>query len=201
MGSFSPVPSVDQAIVDDVLDRFVEPTLHALRAEGIDYRGTLYAGLMLTPDGIKLLEYNVRFGDPESQVVLPRMTSDLVALLAGAADGALGSDPPTFGTDAAVCVVCASPGYPEDPRSGSAIDGLDAVAELEDVLVFHAGVTVDGEGRLLTAGGRVLNVVGLGPTLAEARARAYEGVSRISFPGMQFRSDIAALAAKEEART
>ena len=201
MGSYSPVPAADPAMVDDVLDRFIAPTLHALRAEGIDYRGTLYAGLMLTPDGVKLLEYNVRFGDPEAQVVLPRMTSDLGALLASAADGALGSLQPTFDDGAAVCVVCATPGYPEAPRSGSVIDGLDAVSELPDVLVFHAGVTADDEGRLVTGGGRVLSVVGLGPSLGEARARAYEGVRRISFPGMQFRSDIAARAAKEEAKT
>jgi phosphoribosylamine--glycine ligase len=201
MGSFSPVPSVDPTLVDDVLDRFIGPTLHALRAEGIDYRGTLYAGLMLTPEGVKLLEYNVRFGDPEAQVILPRMTSDLVELLAGAADGALGAAPPTFGADAAVCVVCATPGYPEAPRPGALIDGLDAVAELDDVVVFHAGVTADGEGRLVTGGGRVLDVVGLGPSLAAARARAYEGVRMISFPGMQYRSDIAARAAKEEGRT
>jgi phosphoribosylamine--glycine ligase len=156
---------------------------------------------MLTPDGIKLVEYNVRLGDPEAQVVLPLLTSDLVELLGCAADGALGDTVPTFAAGAAVCVVCASPGYPEAPRTGATIDGLHAVAELEDVLVFHAGVGADAEGRLVTAGGRVLNVVGLGATIADARARAYEGVGCIRFPGMQFRSDIAAEAAKEESRT
>jgi phosphoribosylamine--glycine ligase len=198
MGAYSPVPAAGQDVVDEVMDRFVEPTLHALQAEGIDYRGTLYAGLMLTPDGIKLVEYNVRLGDPEAQAVLPRLTSDLVELLGCAADGKLPDAPPTFDDGAAVCVVVATPGYPTAPRAGAAIQGLDAVAELDDVLVFHAGVGADTEGRLVTAGGRVLNVVGLGATIADARARAYEGVGRIRFPGMQFRSDIAAEAAEEE---
>ncbi len=201
MGAFSPVPAAGPAVVDEVMDRFVDPTLHALRAEGIDYRGTLYAGLMLTPNGIKLVEYNVRLGDPESQVVLPRLTSDLAELLGGAADGALPDASPSFDDGAAVCVVVATPGYPEAPRSGAKIDGLDAVAELEDVLVFHAGVGLDAEGRLVTSGGRVLNVVGLGATIADARARAYEGVGQIRFPGMHFRSDIAAAAAQEESTT
>ena len=198
MGSYSPVPAAGPQLVDEVLERFVAPTLHALRAEGIDYRGTLYAGLMLTPDGMKLLEYNVRLGDPEAQVVLPRLTSDLVELLAGAAAGALPAAHPTFDDGAAVCVVCASPGYPEAPRTGATIDGLDAARDLDGVLVFHAGVGLDADGRLVTAGGRVLDVVGLGPTLAHARQRAYEGVHRIDFAGMQYRSDIAAAAAKEE---
>jgi phosphoribosylamine--glycine ligase len=199
MGAFSPVALAGADLVDEVMERFVAPTLHALRAEGIDYRGTLYAGLMLTPDGLKLLEYNVRLGDPEAQVVLPRLTSDLVELLAGAADGALGDEEPSFGAGAAVCVVCASPGYPEAPRAGAIIDGLDAVVELADVLVFHAGVGTDSDGRLVTAGGRVLDVVGLGPTLSQARAKAYEAVKVVGFPGMHFRSDIAAHAAKEDA--
>ena len=198
MGAYSPVPFAGQQLVDDVMDRFIEPTLATLRAAGIDYRGTLYAGLMLTPDGLKLVEYNVRFGDPEAQVVLPRLSSDLVELLAAAADGAIGDHTPTFIDDAAVCVVGAAPGYPEAPRKGAVVDALDAVAGWTDVVVFCAGVSRDTEGRLVTAGGRVLDVVGFGPTIAAARERAYEGVHRVGFAGMQFRNDIAATAAKEE---
>ena len=198
MGAYSPVPIAGDDLVGVVMDRFIEPVLATLRAEGIDYRGTLYAGLMLTPDGVKLVEYNVRFGDPEAQVVLPRLSSDLVDLLVAAADGDLRGRQPTFIDDAAVCVVGAAPGYPEAPRTGAIIDALDAVDDLDDVLVFCAGVDRDADGRLVSAGGRVLDVVGFGPTLALARERAYEGVRRVGFAGMQFRNDIAARAAKEE---
>jgi phosphoribosylamine--glycine ligase len=197
MGAYSPVPIAGDDLVGVVMDRFIEPVLATLRGEGIDYRGTLYAGLMLTPEGPKLVEYNVRFGDPEAQVVLPRLSSDLVDLLAAAADGDLGGREPSFIDDAAVCVVGAAPGYPEAPHTGAIIDGLDAVRDLPDVLVFCAGVDRDADGRLVTAGGRVLNIVGFGPTLGVARDRAYDGVRRVSFSGMQFRNDIAAQAAKE----
>jgi len=200
MGAYSPVPMAGDSLVGVVMDEFVEPTIAALRAEGIDYRGTLYAGLMLTPDGPKLLEYNCRFGDPESQVVLPRLSSDLVDLLLAAADGDIGPRTPTFGGDAAVCVVTACPGYPEAPRTGAIIEGLDVAAAAPDTLVFCAGVDRDVEGRLVTAGGRVLNVVGMGASIAAARERAYASVREISFAGMQYRHDIAAAAAKEEAR-
>jgi phosphoribosylamine--glycine ligase len=200
MGAYSPVPVAGGDLVGIVMDEFVEPTIAALRAEGIDYRGTLYAGLMLTPDGPKLLEYNCRFGDPEAQVVLPRLSSDLVDLLAAAADGDVGAQTPTFVRDAAVCVVAACPGYPDAPRTGAIIEGLDAVRDAPDTLVFSAGVSRDNDGRLVTSGGRVLDVVGLGPSIAAARERAYAGVREISFAGMQYRHDIAADAAKEEAR-
>jgi len=197
MGSYSPVPAAGDDLVSLVMDRFIEPTVRTLRRHGIDYRGTLYAGLMLTPAGPKLLEYNVRFGDPEAQVVLPRLSSDLCELLASAADGKLVDDTPKFVDDAAVCVVVASPGYPEAPRTGAPIDGIDALADEDDIKVFCAGVAQEAGGRLLTAGGRVLDVVGFGPTIAAARARAYDGVRQISFPGMQYRNDIAAAAARE----
>jgi phosphoribosylamine--glycine ligase len=200
MGSYSPVPLAGDDLVGVVMDRFVEPTLAALRADGIDYRGTLYAGLMLTPDGPKLLEYNVRFGDPEAQVVLPRLSSDLVDLLAAAADGDLGGRVPTFVSDAAVCVVAATPGYPEAPRTGGLVEGVDemAAAEGSDAVVFCAGVARDGDGRLVTAGGRVLDVVGFGPTIDVARTHAYDALQRVGFAGMHYRNDIAARAAKEE---
>ena len=151
----------------------------------------LYAGLMLTPEGPKVLEYNVRFGDPETEVVLPRLTSDLVDLLVAAADGDLRVDP-TFDDGAAVTVVCASEGYPATPRTGDVIDGLDAASAVDGVTVFSAGVGSDAAGRLVTAGGRVLTVTGQGPDITSARDRAYEAVSRITWPGMQHRSDIAA---------
>jgi len=198
MGSYSPVPIAGDDLVGVVMDEFVEPTMAALQAEGIDYRGTLYVGLMLTPDGPKLLEYNVRFGDPEAQVVLPRLSSDLVELLVAAADGDLGGRTPTFVDDAAVCVVVATPGYPEAPRAGALVEGLDEIAGTDDTAVFCAGVARNDEGRLVTAGGRVLDVVGFGPTIDAARTRAYDALQQVGFAGMQYRNDIAANAAKEE---
>lgn len=199
MGAYSPVPFADDKLIDDVMDRFIAPTLGALRKRGIDYRGTLYAGLMLTQDGPKLVEYNVRFGDPEAQVVLPRLSSDLFELLVAAADGDLRrADAPTFVDDAAVCVVAAAAGYPESSQSGQVIDGADA--DLGNALLLFAGVARDADGRLVTAGGRVLNVVGTGPTIADARTVAYNGITKVTFAGMQFRHDIAAAAAKEDAR-
>ena len=193
MGAYSPVPGVDRALLDDVLTKFVEPTLAELRARGIDYRGVLYAGLMLTAEGPKLIEYNVRFGDPETQVVVPRLSSDLAVLLSQAAAGAL-VDEPTFVDDAMVTVVCAAEGYPASPRKGDAISGIDDARSLDGVEVFCAGVAA-ADGVLTTNGGRVLNVCGSGSTIAEARARAYEGVGRISWDGKFTRSDIAESAA------
>jgi phosphoribosylamine--glycine ligase len=191
MGAVSPLPFVPDDLAEMVEERFVAPTLAALRARGIDYRGVLYAGLMLTSDGPKLLEYNVRFGDPDSQVVLLRCTSDLAALLAAAADGDLTAVPaPTFADDAAVLVVAASEGYPVSPRTGDRIEGLDAARAVEGATVLAAGVSGDADG-LVTAGGRVLNVIGRGPDVSRARARAYEAVGCLAWPGMHHRTDIA----------
>lgn len=192
MGCYSPVPAANEAVVEMVLSEFVEPTLAELRARGIDYRGVLYAGLMLTTDGPKLVEYNVRFGDPESQVVLPRLTSDLAPLLAEAAAGELRSEP-TFGDDACVAVACAAEGYPTSTRTGDVIEGLDRLDDLEGVQVLFAGVAAGEEpGSLVTAGGRVLYVCGTAPEIEQARALAYQGVARVGWPGMHHRSDIAA---------
>ncbi len=191
MGAYSPVPLAGQDVVDEVLERAVHPTLTALQARGIDYRGVLYAGIMLTSQGPKVLEYNVRFGDPEAQVVLPRYAGNLSELLEEAASGRLESQP-QFDDRAAVTVVLATEGYPLHPRTGDVIDGLDAADALDDVLVFRAGVALDGAGRLVTAGGRVLAVTGMGGDLAAARATAYDAVARISWSGMQYRTDIAA---------
>ncbi|MGZ4692016.1 MAG: phosphoribosylamine--glycine ligase [Acidimicrobiales bacterium] len=203
MGAYSPVPIAGDDVMAMVMERAVDPTLAALRRQGIDYRGVLYAGLMLTPDGPKVIEYNVRFGDPESQVVLPRLSSDLTQLLARAASGALGDEAPTFVDDAAVTVVCATEGYPRSPRLGDPIEGLDLAARVEGVSVFCAGVSrpegAADDGPLLTAGGRVLALTGMGPDLATARSRAYQAVACVSWPGMHVRSDIAAAAAHDQA--
>ncbi len=195
MGCYSPVPAAGDDVLATVLDDFVRPTLAELRRRGIDYRGVLYAGLMLTPDGPRLVEYNVRFGDPEAQVVLPRLTSDLGVLLAEAADGALVSTP-AFSEDACVAVAVAAEGYPATPRTGDPIDGVDAARAIDGVDVLFAGVAAEqgpsGEQVLVTAGGRVLYVLGSAPTIAEARARAYAGVAAIGWPGAHHRTDIAA---------
>ncbi len=193
MGAWSPLPFLPEGFEVDVATRFVEPTLAELRARGIDFRGVLYAGFMVTAEGPKLLEYNVRFGDPDSQVVLLRLESDLAALLAAAADGDLTTVPaPTFADDAAVLVVAASEGYPVAPRTGDAIDGLDAADAVAGATVLRAGVGADADGRLVTAGGRVLNAVGRGPDAATARGRAYEALGHVSWPGLHHRTDIAA---------
>jgi phosphoribosylamine--glycine ligase len=194
MGAYSPVPVVSADLLDQVRSRFIEPTLAELRDRGIDYRGVLYAGLMLTAEGPRLIEYNVRFGDPETQVVTPRLRSSLTDLLAEAASGRI-EHVPEFGDDATVTVVLAAEGYPAAPRTGDVIVGIEDAEALEGVDVFCAGVGVDEHGSLVTAGGRVLDVTGTGATLDEARRRAYDGVRRISWPGMQCRSDIAASAA------
>jgi phosphoribosylamine--glycine ligase len=190
MGAYSPVPFVDDELVSDLVEVAVAPLVTALRARGIDYRGVLYAGLMLTADGPKVLEYNVRFGDPETQVVLPRLDGDLTALLAEAAAGELRTVP-RFTDDAAVCVVLASEGYPEAPRTGDVIVGHEGKGV---ATVLHAGTAVGGTtgGSVVTSGGRVLGVVGIGPTIEEARTRAYRRASFIRWPGMHRRSDIAA---------
>jgi phosphoribosylamine--glycine ligase len=190
MGAFSPVPAVDAAEGERLAETIVAPTLHELRRRGIDYRGVLYAGLMLTAQGAYVLEYNVRFGDPEAQVVLPRLDGDLGALLAEAAAGRLRTAP-TVRPDAAVTVVAATEGYPASPRTGDVIDGLDAARAVEGVTVYCAGVATGPDGRLVTAGGRVLAVTGTGPTVAAARARAYDGIGRVSWRGLHHRSDIA----------
>jgi phosphoribosylamine--glycine ligase len=191
MGSYSPVPLATESLMASVTRDVLVRTVHAMTRDRIEYRGVLYAGLMATRGGPKVVEFNCRFGDPETQVVLPRLKSDLVPLLAATAEGRLGDveeiawDPRT-----AVCVVMASRGYPESSGKGEAIDGLDEAAAMEDVVVFHAGTARAGD-RVLTAGGRVLGVTALGDSLAAAREKAYAAVAKIRFEGMQFRTDIA----------
>jgi phosphoribosylamine--glycine ligase len=161
-----------------------------MREEGHEYRGFLYAGLMLTCAGPKVIEFNVRFGDPEAQVVIPMLGGDLVPLLLAASDGALGGVEIPLRPEKRVGVVLASGGYPGSTSSGRAISGIDQASALDDVLVFHAGTAPAANGDTVTAGGRVLTVVGRGDTFETAIARAYEGVSRITFEGMQYRRDI-----------
>ncbi len=201
MGAYAPMGAVGADAVDGLMDAAVLPLVAELRRRGIDYRGVLYAGLMLTGDGPKVVEYNVRFGDPEAQVVVPLLASDAAELFLAAANGELpAAGPPRFSGDAAVCVVMASPGYPEHPHTGDPIEGLDAagqsIADVAGVTVFHAGTRRHGgSGPFYTAGGRVLGVTAVAPTVEEARARAYAAAAPIEWEGMQMRHDIAAAAA------
>jgi phosphoribosylamine---glycine ligase len=188
MGSYSPV-ELPPDLVPEVERSVVEPTLALMAADGHPYRGFLYVGLALTSQGPRVIEFNCRLGDPETQVVLPRLTDDLLPLLAAAADGSLPADGLGWSDQAAVNVVLAAAGYPESPRTGDRVRGLEDVPD--DVLVFHAGTRRDPRG-VVTAGGRVLSVVGRGHDLAAARAAAYRGVDAVRFEGRQFRSDIAA---------
>jgi phosphoribosylamine--glycine ligase len=190
VGAWSPLPFLDDDIAAGIADRFIGPTLWALRDRGIDYRGVLYAGLMVTTEGPKLIEYNIRFGDPDSQVVLLRATSDLGALLAEAAAGHITTEP-TFSDDVAVLVVAMAEGYPGPTRTGDPIAGFDAARAVPGVEVLCAGVAAGEDGGLVTAGGRVLDVVGRGATAADARDRAYAAVAELSWPGLHHRRDIA----------
>ena len=190
MGTFSPpdrlmTPELEKQIRHEVLDRFIA----GLKADGIEYRGMLFPGLMITADGPKVLEFNCRFGDPETQVLLTRLEGDLLPLLEATLEGQLEATQARWKPQPAVCVVMASGGYPGDYATGKTIEGLEAVQD--GVTVFHAG-TRRGDGAVQTAGGRVLGVTALGDDLPAARARAYEGVDRIHFEGAQFRRDIAA---------
>jgi phosphoribosylamine--glycine ligase len=194
MGAYSPVPFVGPALLDEIVEHAIEPTLAALVKEGIDYRGVLYAGLMLTPAGPRVLEYNVRFGDPEAQVVLPRLEGDVAAWLASAAAGDLDAEP-AVSPDACVTVVMCAEGYPQAPRVGDRVLGIEEASSLPGVTVQCAGVATGPGGYLVTGGGRVLNVTARAGTLEQARRRAYEAVGRISWPGAHYRTDIAAEAA------
>ncbi len=193
MGSYSPVPGIGAAEVEEIVEAVHRPAVAAMAARGVPFHGVLYAGLMMTAEGPRVLEFNARFGDPETQAALPRLRSDLVDLcLAAREPGGLAGVEAEFAEDWAVTVVLASAGYPESSSKGDAIRGLDAAAELAEVT--HAG-TARRDGEIVTAGGRVLNVTALGASAAEARERAYDAARRIEFDGMQMRSDIAARAA------
>ena len=191
MGCYSPMPGMSSADLDELMDLAVHPTVEELKKRGIDYRGVLFAGFMMTKNGPKLLEYNVRFGDPEAQVILPRFEGNLSETLLEVAKGNL-TTPPTVSADAMVTVVLASEGYPASPRTGDVIHGIDDAKTIEGVTVFCAGVDSNIQGELVTSGGRVLNVCGRAPTLGAAREIAYKAVEAISWPGMQHRTDIGA---------
>ncbi len=197
MGSYSPVPGFDDAAVEEIVEAVHRPVVAAMAARGVPFRGVLYAGMMMTADGPMVLEFNARFGDPETQAVLPRLRSDVVDLfLAAREPGGLAGQRALFDPAWAVTLVLASAGYPESASKGDVIHGLDAAAELAEIT--HAG-TAEHDGEVVTAGGRVLNVTALGPGPAEARDRAYDAASRISFEGMQIRTDIAARAVERVA--
>ena len=195
MGAFAPSPLVDAALEDRVMREIVRPVVAGMAAEGMPFRGFLYVGLMLTPAGPRVIEFNVRLGDPEAQVVLSRIDEPLLPLLVAAAAGRLQHASVRCGADRVAGVVLASRGYPETSESGQPIHGLDAAEAIPGVSVYHAG-TAQRDGGIVTAGGRVLTVVGRGGDFAEAIARAYAGVHKISFEGMQFRHDIGRSALK-----
>jgi phosphoribosylamine---glycine ligase len=191
MGSYSPVPAVDDARAQEICAAVHQPVLDELARRGIPFHGVLYAGLMMSGEGIRVLEFNVRFGDPECQAILPRLDTDLLGLLdaACACGGLAGAPPLQWSSQTAVTVVLASAGYPESSSSGDVIGGLDSVGR--DVLVTHAGTARNASGEIVTAGGRVLSVTALGDDAAAARAGAYAAADMIKFDGSQRRSDIA----------
>ena len=189
MGAFAPSPLVTPEVERRVIDTIVQPVLEGMRREGHPYRGFLYVGLMLTAEGPKVIEFNVRFGDPEAQVVLPMLDEDLSSLLSAAATGALPSRAARFSSQVHVGVVLAAGGYPDTVETGKIITGLEAAADVPNAVVFHAGTTRQN-GHLVTSGGRVLTIVGRGATYRDAIETAYAAASKVSFEGMQFRRDI-----------
>ena len=192
MGAYTPLPWAPESLVAEVQDRVLQPTVDEMARRGARFAGLLYAGLALTSRGVRVVEFNARFGDPETQPLMALLESPLAPLLKAAADGALHEvDPPRWKEGAAVAVVMASAGYPESSSKGDVIIGTETLAKEDDVDVIHAG-TADRDGELVTAGGRVLAVTAVGSDVADARAKAYEGVHSISFHGAQWRTDIAA---------
>ena len=198
MGAYSPVPHMPADVVDRSVREIFEPVVRQLEREGARFQGLLYGGLMVTADGPKVLEFNCRFGDPETQVVLPRMDSDLAEPMLACAEGNLAPYAPRWRPEACVTVVLASGGYPGDYATGKEIKGVDRAGSMPDVFVFHAGTKK--RRKLVTTGGRVLVVSALGADLAQARARAYDAVEAIEFKGKQFRTDIALRAAEMEGK-
>jgi phosphoribosylamine---glycine ligase len=187
MGTYSPVPHIPQSIVDEAIETIIKPTAAAMVKEGRPFRGVLFAGLMITEQGPKTIEFNCRFGDPETQVVLSLLETNLIDIFLATVNGRLDQMDIRWSSDAAVCVIASSPGYPGKYPKGLPIEGLDNV---KDAVVFHAGTTHSG-GKVVTNGGRVLGVVGRGKTIAEAQAKAYAGMKSIHFEGIHYRTDIA----------
>lgn len=197
MGSYSPVPSFPPYLQKEVMEKIAYPTIRAMQEEGTPFVGLLYLGLMLTKEGPKVLEFNVRFGDPETQCVLPRMKGNLLEALIACQEGRLREIEIDWKEDKCLCVVLASRGYPGKYETGKEIRGLEEVKKMEDCIVFHAGTKME-EGKVLTAGGRVLGVVGLGKTFKEARTKAYRAIESISFENMFYRKDIAKKAEEKD---
>ena len=189
MGAYSPAPVMTPEITDRVMREIIVPTVETMAKRGTPFKGVLFAGLMITASGPKLIEYNVRFGDPETQVLMMRLKSDLLAALLATADGVLKDFDLRWSEDAALTVVMAANGYPGTPTKGTEIKGLEAAKLIPNVEIFHAGTRRDGD-RLLADGGRVLNVTGRGRTVAEARDAAYAAIAKIDWPGGFYRSDI-----------
>ena len=197
MGAYSPAPVMTEAISSRVMNEIIYPTLRAMRDKGMPYKGVLFAGLMITKDGPKLIEYNVRFGDPECQVLMLRMMSDIVPAFLAACDGELKHFDLRWYPEPALTVVMAAKGYPGDYKKGTRIEGLDDAAKIEGVEIFHAG-TVAKDGAILANGGRVLNVCAMGKTVLEAQQRAYQAVDRVKWPDGFCRRDIAWQAVEQE---
>jgi phosphoribosylamine--glycine ligase len=197
MGAYSPAPNVDAALSARVMKDIIDPTLRAMKAIGAPYKSVLYAGLMITREGPKLIEYNARFGDPETQVLMLRLMSDLVPALLASRDGMLKSFDLRWYADSALTVVMAAKGYPGPYARGSVIEGLEEAGAVEGVEIFHAGTVADGD-HILANGGRVLNVSAIGKTVRQAQARAYEAVSRIRWPEGFYRHDIGWRAVERE---
>jgi phosphoribosylamine--glycine ligase len=198
MGAYSPAPVMTPAMEERVMAEIIRPTLAGMAKRGTPFKGVLFAGLMITAQGPKLIEYNVRFGDPECEVLMPRLKSDLVPALLAACDGVLDQVDLRWSDKAALTVVLAAKGYPATPEKGTEIKALDKAEALDDVLVFHAGTKLTATGTLVADGGRVLNLVGLGKTVSEAQARAYAAVDAVDWPGGFCRRDIGWQAVKRE---
>ncbi|NTV52770.1 MAG: phosphoribosylamine--glycine ligase [Candidatus Firestonebacteria bacterium] len=194
MGAYAPAPVVTEALLERIQEEILEPTLRGMAAEGSPYRGVLYAGLMITAQGPKVIEYNCRFGDPETQVILPLLETDLVEIAFACIEGRLDAARIWWKTMSAVCVVLAAGGYPGDYAKGQAISGLEAAEKQPGVMVWHAATAAGADGHFVTAGGRVLSVIAVGDTLAEAVERVYAAAEKIKFDHMHYRRDIAARA-------
>ncbi|MDD5195207.1 MAG: phosphoribosylamine--glycine ligase [Candidatus Omnitrophica bacterium] len=194
MGAYSPAPIIDEDLFSQIRSTIIEPTVRGLRQEGVIYRGVLYAGVMITDTGPKVLEFNVRLGDPETQAILPRLESDFLEVMLDAAENRLAKTLKTGGlkwdSRACVCVVCASRGYPGEYEKGKEISGLNELREMKNVMAFHSGTKKQGE-KYFTSGGRVLGITGLGPTIKEAIDVTYSAVAKVGFEGMHYRTDIA----------
>jgi len=194
MGTYSPLPHVPQSVVQEAIDNIVQPTADAMVKEGRPFKGVLYAGLILTPNGVKTIEFNARFGDPETQVILPRLKTDLLDIFLAVNNGTLAEQPIEWSDDAAVCVIVASGGYPGPYPKGLPITGLEAI-QGDEAIVFHAGTALQ-DGQIVTNGGRVLGITGIGKDIVEARQKAYAAADRIHFDAKHYRTDIAMKALK-----